>query len=83
MFNIPESPADTMTKIAEIYDLWYQCWTTSYVPLMMERKKWFARDKNLKVNDIVYFKLEDSPLGAWWRVGKVDSVKVSKDGRVR
>ena len=37
---------------------------TSYVPLMMERKKWFARDENLKVNDIVYFKLEDSPLRA-------------------
>ena len=83
MFNIPESPADTMTKIAETYDLWYHCWATSYVPLIMERKKWFVGDENLKVNDIVYFKLEDSPLGALWRVGKVDSVKLSRDGKVR
>ena len=64
MFNIPESPTDTMTKTTEIYDLWYQCWATFYVPTMMERKKWFTGDENLKVNDVVYFKLEDSPLGA-------------------
>ena len=55
-----------MMKIAETYNLWYRCWATSYVPLIMERKKWFIGDENLKVNNIVYFKLEDSPLGALW-----------------
>jgi len=72
MFNIPESPVNTMTRIAKIYYLWYRCWAISYVPAMMERKKWFTRDGNLKVNDVVYFKIDDSPLGASWRVGKVD-----------
>ena len=37
----------------------------------------------MKVNDVVYFKMDDSPLGASWHVGKVDSVKIGKDGKVR
>ena len=52
MFDIPESPTDTMTRITEIYDLWYRCWAI-YVPVMMERKKWFTGDENLKVNDVI------------------------------
>ena len=62
MFNIPESPVDTMTKITEIYDLWYRCWAISYIPLIMERKKWFTGDENRMVND-VYFKMDDSHRG--------------------
>ena len=49
----------------------------------MERKKWFTGDENLKTNDMVYFKIDDSPLGATWHVGKVDSVKVGKDSKLR
>ena len=62
MFNIPKSPVDTLTMITEIYDLWYWCWAISYVPAIMERKKWFTGDENLKVNDVVYFKMDNSPI---------------------
>ena len=35
------------------------------------------------VNDIVYFKLKESPLKADWRLGKVDNIKIGRDGKVR
>ena len=72
----------TMTKISKIYDLWYQCWVI-YILAIMERKKWFTGDADLKVNDVVYFKIDDSALGATWHVSKVDLVNIGKDGKVR
>ena len=49
----------------------------------MERQKWFKEEENLCKNDIVYFKLTDSVLAQDWRLGKVDFVKISRDGKIR
>ena len=51
--------------------------------MMLDRQKWHDNDPNLSVNDIVYFKLDDSPLKIDWRVGKVEVVKSGRDGKVR
>jgi hypothetical protein len=74
-----------MTRITELYDLWFKCWSTSYIPMLMDRQKWSEEEKNLEPNDVVYFKLEDSQLTgfATWRIGKVESVKMGKDNKVR
>ena len=37
-----------------------------------------AGNEDLKANDAIYFKIGDSALGATWRVGKKDSVKIGK-----
>ena len=49
----------------------------------MKNQIWNEDDPNLSVNDIVYFKLGESPLKSDLRVGKVDSVQLSRDGKVR
>ena len=72
-----------MSKIEALYDAWYKCWVTSYVPLLLERPKWKHEHENLQINDVVYFKMTDSPLGASWKLGKVEDVKIGKDRRVR
>ena len=83
MFNIPNSPVDLIDKIKDLYDAWYRCWVTSFVPLLLERPKWKVEADNLQPNDVVYFKILDSPLGATWKLGKVEHVKTGKDGFVR
>ena len=83
LFNIPNTPVDLMSKIQNLYDAWYKCWAASYVPMLLERPKWKMEYDNLQQNDVVYFKMTDSPLGASWRLGKVEDVKVGKDGCVR
>ena len=83
LFTIPNSPKDLMKKIEGLYDSWYQCWATSFVPLLLDRPKWKTEFDNLKQNDVIYFKILDSPLGATSKLGKVDQVKVGRDGCVR
>ena len=83
LFTIPDTPKDLMTKISDLFNSWYTCWATSYLPLLLERQKWNDESEDLNPNDIIYFKLLDSPLGATWRLGKVDQVKIGKDGHVR
>ena len=83
LFTIPDSSNDIMTNIASIYNLWFQIWNTSYVPLIMDRPKWLTDDDNLRPQDLVFFKLTDSAISADWRLGKVEFTTVGKDGKVR
>ena len=83
LFSIPNSPVDLMSKIEELYDAWYHCWAISYVPLLLKRQKWKIERENLNKNDVIYFKMAESPLGSNWKLGKVEDVKVGKDGCVR
>ena len=83
MFNIPDLPQDHFNKVQEAYNLWYQCWATSYLPLIMDRQKWEDEDPSLAVNDVVYFMLDEKALKSVWRIGTVDTVKVGRDGKVR
>ena len=82
LFSIPDSPAD-MTEAHKLYEKWFQVWNDCYIPLIMDRPIWHIEGENLKSNDLVYFKLTDSKLAADWRFGKVEYVKVGRDGKVR
>ena len=46
-------------------------------------KKWHFAQENLVTSTIVYFKLTESQMNSNWLLGKVESVKVGKDGYVR
>ena len=83
LFSVPDIPEKHFGKVRDCYDLWYRCWSTSYLPLILRNQKWHEDDEKIAVNDIVYFKLKDSPLKSEWRVGKVDSVKISRDDKIR
>ena len=83
LFSIPDLPSQHFSKVEEAYNLWAQCWATSYVPIILERQKWTQEDPSLSVNDVIYFKLDESAMKADWKIGKVDSVKFGRDGKVR
>ena len=83
LFSIPDLPTQHFSKVEEAYNLWVQCWATSYVPVILERQKWHEEDPNLSVNDIVYFKIVESPMKAEWKIGKVESVRLGRDDKVR
>ena len=70
------------SKTTEAYNLWAQCWATAYLPLIAERQKWIEEGLNPKKDDIVYFMMEEK-VKAVWKVGKVESVKLGRDGKVR
>ena len=83
LFKIPDSAADIMDNIQQKYETWYHVWNEQYLPLVMDRQKWHFRRENLCPGDIVYFKLRESKMSATWRIGKVEEVKIDKDGYVR
>ena len=83
LFTIPDSAGDMMDNIVTIYNMWFRLWNTTYLPLVMDRPKWHIEEENLQTNDLVYFKLTDSKLSADWKVGKVEHVKIGRDGKVR
>ena len=83
IFTIPDSAADMTANIVTIYNMWFKLWNTTYLPLVMDRPKWHVEGENLQINDLVYFKLSDSKLSADWKVGKVEHVKIGRDGKVR
>ena len=83
MFSIPEHPGDFVQSIQEKYDVWYDVWNNSYLPMMMKFPKWYDASENLVPGDIIYFKLLESKMSATWRLGKVEKVKLGADGFVR
>ena len=83
LFTIPESANDLMDKIKEKYNMWYQVWSECYLPLISDRAKWHLAQENLQAGDVVYFKLTESKMSVNWRLGKVELVKIGRDGCVR
>ena len=83
IFQVPDRPQDLMHKIEDAYKLFYKLYNEEYVPILAKRSKWHDEEEDLKENDIVFFKLRDSPMSATWLIGKVEYVKVSRDGKVR
>ena len=68
-----------MNNIEATYNMWFQLWNISYIPLIMDRPKWHLEGESLRTDDLVYFKLTDSKLAADWQLGKVEYVKTGRD----
>ena len=83
LFSLPESGSDLTKRIEDAYKTFFKIWNDDYVPLIANRQRWHDSDVNLNENDVVYFKLRESPLSARWLIGKVEGVTYSKDGKVR
>ena len=61
--------------------LWRR-WRKEYLPLLIERKKWLKKTRDLKVGDIVLMMEQNSPRG-YWPLARVDEVVPSSDGTIR
>ena len=83
LFDLPSSSADLIDRVEEAYRVFYKVWNEDYIPLVANRQKWHDVNENLEENDVVYFKLRDSAMGSKWLIGKIESTKKSKDGKVR
>ena len=40
----------------DIFSVWFECWMTSYVSLLISLIKWLSSDRKLVVGDVVLFK---------------------------
>ena len=71
--------SDIQTK----YELWYRNWCEIYVPKLIMQKSGFKNDRDLEVNDIVYYKKKQSDLASPWVLGRVEQVIRGRDGIIR
>ena len=51
MFQIPDHVEAINQRTIKLYDMWFKVWNTTYIPLVMDRQKWFKEEENLKEND--------------------------------
>ena len=75
------------TKISQanerIFNTWFEAWLISHVPKLMNQPKWYNSDQDLKTGDIVLFLKNEKELCNDYQYGKVKSMKVSEDGKIR
>ena len=70
-------------QIQEKFEAWYKVWAEVYVPKIMAQKRGFKNDRDLAVDDLVYYKKRESELGSHWVIGRVDQVIRGRDGVIR
>ena len=68
----------------DIFQSWWESWLVSAVPKLMPRPKWFVNERDVMRGDVVIFNKDDSKMIAGeYKYGMVESVTMSKDGRIR
>ena len=68
--------------IQHVSKAYWDKWSKMVTPGLVHRQKWHQKGRNLKVDDLVMI-CEPTKIKAKYRLGVVDSVKVSDDGCVR
>ena len=67
----------------KIYDTWFECWLTAYVPVLMNQPKWFNSDVDIIPGDVVLFTKQESSLASTYQFGQVKSIIEGRDGKIR
>ena len=62
---------EILESIEQKCTMWYEVFNTSYLPIIMQRKKWHFSRENLVKGDIVYFKLMERKMLSFWKGGKI------------
>ena len=81
--RLPGSLSEMAQRVSDIYESWFKIWSTSAVPKLAHRAKWFHPHESLEKGDIVYFQKDSSGLDKRWTVGMVDEAIEGADGLVR
>ena len=84
LFEVTRDIDRLLEKIQTTFKGWYQIWNTLYLPQILSRQKWFSNsEETLTEDDIVLFKLKESEIAVHWVLGKIDSIRISRDGLTR
>ena len=67
----------------EIFTVWFREWLISYVPMLIEKPKWFVSDRHISVGDVVLFLKSEQEFDRQYQYGIVRKAIVSRDGVVR
>ena len=78
----------TVTRSSKMFrrenEAWFKIFMDSCVPRLLMERKWFKKERDLAVGDLVFFRKDESELGDGdWTVGMVDQVIPSKDKLIR
>lgn len=82
-FVVSNDTSKIILQNQNVYNTWFELWLTTHVPGLIAKPKWFKSESNLKKGDVVLFTKQDSVLCSTYQFGIVDSVELSRDGKVR
>ncbi|XP_050313663.1 uncharacterized protein LOC126748451 [Anthonomus grandis grandis] len=80
--NISKNRLDRWQKCIQIQQLFWKRWIKEYLNNLQNRPKWLSKKRNIKVNEVVLLK-ENNTRPLEWPLARVLEVIPSKDGHVR
>lgn len=80
--DIPENRLKFYQRCTQIQQTFWKHWSIDYLNRLQNRPKWLAPSKNLKLNDLVLVKEDNTP-PLKWPLARVIEVMPGSDGKVR
>ena len=67
----------------KIFSSWFEVWLISHVPKLMHQPRWFRRDRDIKICNVVLFTKKDGSVSSRYQYGMVHEIEPSRDGLIR
>ncbi|XP_050297248.1 uncharacterized protein LOC126736761 [Anthonomus grandis grandis] len=80
--DVPENRVSHWQKCTQIKQLFWKRWSKDYLCRLQNRPKWLKEKGNLKENDLVLLKEDNTP-PLYWPRGRILEIFKGPDGRVR
>ena len=80
--NIAALPRDRYRYLQRLVDAFWHVWHKTYLPTLMQRKKWTSKERNFAVGDYVLVEEKDLPRGQWM-TGTIEEINPGDDDLVR
>ena len=74
---------DYTEKVHKVWNVWWRLWQDHYVEQLFEQSKWFDEGEPVQIGDLVMFRRQSTDFGQHFKMGRVDEISPSHDGRVR
>ena len=69
-------------RVQALAEQFWSRWRHEYLSTLNPRQKWNTQQRNMKVGDVV-FVMDDNIIRNQWKLGRIVTVKLSEDGKVR
>ena len=83
ILDVTCKPEKFISLNIKIFNSWFENWLMCHLPKLMYHPKWFSTTHHLRVDDIVLILKQDSNVTKKYQFGRVTSVNIDKDGRIR
>lgn len=80
--EVPSARLSCWQRYTQMHQLFWKRWSTEYLNRLQNRPKWLKSSSNLKVDDIVLIK-EDNTSPLSWPLGRIVQVLPGRDNKVR